>query len=174
MLKKILGALVIVIVAVLGFAATRPDSFTVQRSTLVKAPPAKVYPLISDLKAFNTWNPFAAADPTSKVTYEGAASGIGSAYRWQGGKSGEGRMELTGLEDGAKAAYKLDFTKPMEAQNTVEFSLAPQGEATQVTWAMRGPMPFVSKVMTLFFDMDTMVGAEFEKGLASLKALAER
>ena len=174
MLKKILALLAVAIVAVLGFAATRPDSFTVQRSTLVKASPAKLYPLISDLKAFNTWNPFSAADPTSKITYAGATTGKGAAYTWQGGESGEGRMELTDAQEGSKVTYKLDFTKPMQAQNVVEFSLEPQGDATNVTWAMRGPMPFVSKVMTLFFDMDTMVGGEFEKGLVSLKALAER
>jgi carbon monoxide dehydrogenase subunit G len=175
MLKKILAVLAVAIVGVLGFAATRPDSFTVQRSALVKAPPAKLYPLISDLKAFNTWNPFAAQDPTSKITYAGATSGKGAAYTWQGSKSGEGRMELTDAQEGSKVTYKLDFTKPMEAHNVVEFSLVPQGDTTNVTWAMRGPMPFISKVMTLlFFDMDKTVGGEFEKGLASLKVLAER
>ena len=174
MLKKILAAIVVVIVGILGFAATKPDTFTVQRSTLVEAPSAKIYPLVSDLKSFNAWNPFAAQDPTSKITYAGATSGKGAAYTWQGGKSGEGRMELTDAQEGSKVTYKLDFTKPMEAHNVVEFSLAPQGDATNVTWAMRGPMPFVSKVMTLFFDMDKAVGSEFEKGLASVKALSER
>lgn len=174
MLKKILGALAVVIVAVLAFAATRPDSFTVQRSALVKAPPAKLYPLISDLKAFNTWNPFLAAEPSAKLTYTGATSGKGAAYTWQGEKSGAGRMELIDAQEGSKVTYKLDFSQPLEAHNVVEFKLAPQGDSTQVTWAMSGPMPFISKVMTLFFDMDKMVGGEFDKGLASLKALAEK
>lgn len=174
MFRKILAALVVVIVGILGYAANKPDTFTVQRSTLVKAPPSKVYPLVSDLKAFNTWNPFAAQDPTSKITYAGATSGKGAAYTWQGGKSGEGRMELTDAQEGSKVTYKLDFTQPMEAHNFVEFSLAPQADGTNVTWAMRGPMPFVNKVMTIFFDMDKAVGGEFEKGLASLRALSER
>lgn len=174
MLKKILAAVAVLIVGILGFAATKPDTFTVRRSTLVKAPPAKIYLLVSDLKAFNTWNPFAAQDPTSKITYSGATSGKGAAQTWQGDKSGEGRMELTDAQEGSKVTYKLDFTKPMEAHNVAEFSLAPQGDATNVTWTTRDPMPFVSKVMTLFFDMDKAVGGEFEKGLASLKALSER
>jgi hypothetical protein len=69
---------------------------------------------------------------------------------------------------------KLDFSKPMEGHNVVEFSLVPQGDGTQVTWAMRGPMPYVSKLMTTFFSMDKMVGGSFDQGLASLKALAEK
>ncbi len=72
-----------------------------------------------------------------------------------------------------RVTMKLDFTKPFEAHNNVDFTLQPQGDGVQVTWAMHGPAPYINKLMTLFFSMDKMVGGEFDKGLASLKALAE-
>ena len=56
----------------------------------------------------------------------------------------------------------------------VTFALTPQGTATQVTWAMQGPAPFISKVMQVFFNMDKMVGGDFEVGLAKLKTVAEK
>ncbi len=174
MLKRIITVAAIAMAAVLIYAATKPNTFSLQRSLLVKAPPAKIFPLISDLKAFNTWNPFAAQDPAIKMTYEAVTAGKGAAYSWLGDKSGAGRMEVTEVVEPSKVLMKLDFTKPMEAHNVVEFSLAPQGEGTNVTWAMRGPSPYLSKLMTIFFDMDTMVGGEFAKGLASLKVLAEK
>jgi hypothetical protein len=74
----------------------------------------------------------------------------------------------------SRVTLKLDFVKPFEAHNQVDFTLEPKGGATEVTWAMNGPMPFISKVITLFVDMDHMVGGDFEAGLANLKALAEK
>ncbi len=174
MIKTILLGLAAAVAALLVYAATKPDTFALQRSVLIKAPAAKVYPLISDLKAFNTWNPFLAQDPASKLSYEAITAGKGAAYSWAGDKSGAGRMEITEATEASKVLVKLDFSKPMEGHNVVEFSLVPQGDATQVTWAMRGPMPYVSKLMTTFFSMDKMVGGSFEQGLASLKALAEK
>ncbi len=174
MLKLIFGAVALAIAAVLIFAATKADTFTIQRSQLIQAPPAKIYPLMSDLKAFNTWNPFLAQDPASKLTYGPITAGKGAVYNWVGDKSGAGRMEIADVVEPSKVMVKLDFTKPMESQNTVEFLLEPQGSATNVTWVMRGPAPYINKVMTVFMDMDKMVGSEFAKGLSSLKALAEK
>ena len=73
-----------------------------------------------------------------------------------------------------KVLVKLDFLKPFEAHNTAEFTLVPTGDATNVTWAMYGPSPFVSKLMGVFMNFDTMIGKDFEAGLASLKAAAEK
>ena len=175
MLKIIALVIIVALVAVLGVAATRPDSFRVERSTVIQAPPEKIYPLISDLKSFNTWNPFLRKEPQAKLTYSGPSAGVGAAYAWDGDKSGNGRMEIVEARPAQKVAAKLDFTRPMEAHNRVEFDLqAQQGGGTRVSWAMTGPMPFVSKLFTLFFDMDTMVGSDFADGLANLKALAEK
>jgi uncharacterized protein YndB with AHSA1/START domain len=174
MIKITLAILVTAVIALLIYAKTKPDSFTITRSIVIEAPAARIYALIVDLKAFNTWNPFAAADPGARIAYEGAASGKGAAYTWQGDKSGAGRMEITDTTEPTRLAMKLDFAKPMAANNTVDFTLLPQGSGTRVTWAMSGAMPYLHKVMTVFFDSDKIVGGEFAKGLATLKVLAEK
>jgi len=174
MVKKILLVIVLAIAAVLIYAATQPDRFSVQRSASIAAPPEKIYPLIADVKAFNTWNPWVRKEPTSKLTYEGAASGVGSAYTWDGEQLGAGRMLITEAVAPSRVAMKLDFVRPMTTTNRVEFTLLPQGAQTQVTWAMSGPMPYLSKLMTTFMPIDKMIGPDFEAGLANLKTEAEK
>ncbi len=175
MLRLILIFVLLAIVALLIYAATKPDTFRIARSASIKAPPEKIFPLIADLHNFNIWNPFAKKDPNATGTYSGAESGVGSAYAWEGNKNvGKGSMTIAKLTPSSEVVYKLDFMAPMEAHNTAIFTLVPHGENTQVTWAMEGPSPYLSKVMCTIFSMDKMVGPDFEAGLASLKALAEK
>lgn len=174
MLRKLVYLVLVLFIGVAVLAWRQPDQFTVERSVLVQASPARIYPLVSDLKAFNTWNPFLAQDPDTQLRYEAVTAGAGAAYAWEGGKSGAGSMRILEATPPEKVVVKLDFTKPMEGHNTVVFALRPEGESTRVSWTMSGPMGFVNKLFGLVFNMDTMVGGEFEKGLASLKALAEK
>jgi uncharacterized protein YndB with AHSA1/START domain len=172
-LKTILAVAALAIAGLLVYAATKPDHFSVQRSATIAAPPDKLFPLINDVKAFNSWNPYALKDPAIKLRYEGAASGPGAAYAWESESAGVGRMEVIEAAAPNRVAMRLDLEKPMAATNRVEFTLVPQGSTTQVTWAMSGAMPYSHKLMTTFFDMDKMVGSDFEAGLANLKAAAE-
>ena len=126
------------------------------------------------MKAFNSWNPWLRKDPSSKLSYEGPASGVGSAYAWESEQLGAGRMEVTELAPNSRVAAKLQFLKPMVTTNRVEFTLQPQGAQTNVTWAMSGPMPYLSKLMCVFVSMERMIGPDFEAGLANLKATAEK
>lgn len=174
MWKTLLILVLVAVAALLGYAATRPDSFVIQRSTTISAPPERVFGLINDLHAFNTWNPWARKDPTAKMHYEGPASGPGAAYAWNSEALGQGRMQIVEAVPAHLVAARLEFVKPMASVNRVEFTLQPEGGATRVTWAMSGPMPFVSKLMTIFFSMEKMVGPDFEAGLANLKAAAEK
>jgi uncharacterized protein YndB with AHSA1/START domain len=178
MLKIIAIAAVVtalLLAAVLTYAATRPDVFRVQRSLVVNAPPDKIYALVNDLRSWSAWSPYEHKDPAMKRTYEGAASGKGAIYGWDGNKNvGRGRMEIIEASPPGKIVIKLDFIKPFEAHNTVEFTMAPTSDGTTVTWAMYGPNLFIGKVMGLFLDMDKMVGGDFEAGLASLKVAAEK
>jgi uncharacterized protein YndB with AHSA1/START domain len=168
-------ALALVVAGILAYAATRPDTFRVQRSTGINAPPERIFPLIANLKSMNTWNPFVDPDPAIKVAYSGPETGKGAAHTWRGNaKVGEGRIEITDVVPSSKIAMQLDMLKPMKAHNQVEFTLQPNGSETAVTWAMSGRQPFIAKLMTIFIDCDRMVGGQFEKGLASLKAIAER
>jgi uncharacterized protein YndB with AHSA1/START domain len=175
MLKIILLTVAAVIAALLIYAATKPDAFRIQRSTTIAAPPDKVFALINDLRQFNTWNPFAKMDPQSVITYDATTAGVGGAYNWQGEKSGAGRMQIAESVPAQRVTAKLDFTKPFEAHNLVDFTVQAQGDkSSTVTWAMHGPMPYLNRLMTIFFDMDKTVGKDFEAGLANLKALAEK
>jgi carbon monoxide dehydrogenase subunit G len=170
----VVGLLVIVVAAVLGFAATKPDAFRIQRSASIKAAPEKIFALINDFHRWGSWSPWEKLDPALKRTYSGAANGQGAVYEWEGNKKvGKGRMEITSTTPPSKITIKLDFLKPFEAHNTAEFTLESQGDSTNVTWAMEGRLPYMFKVMTLFGSMDKMVGKDFEAGLANLKSLTE-
>jgi hypothetical protein len=175
MLKKIAIVVVVLLAAVLGFAMTKPDSFNVQRTTNIKAPSEQIFPLINDFHSWGSWSPWEKVDPTMKRTHSGAASGMGAVYEWEGNaKVGKGRMEITDAAPPSKVTIKLDFLKPIEGHNIAEFTLEPQGDSTNVTWAMHGPAPFISKVIQVFVSMDSMVGKEFDTGLANLKSIAEK
>ena len=164
------------IAMVLILAATKPDTFTVQRAAVVKAPPEKLFPLINDFHQWGTWSPWENKDPGMKRTYSGTASGRGAVYAWDGNKNvGSGRMEILDASSPSKIVIKLDFLKPFEAHNTAEFTMLPQGDgATNISWVMHGPAPFISKMMQVFMNIDKMVGKDFEIGLSNLKKLTER
>lgn len=175
MVKTIALIAVAVLGVVLVFAATRPDTFRVERSARIKAPPEQLYPLINDLRQFNTWNPYEKKDPNIKGEYRGPQAGAGAAYHFQGNKDvGKGSISIVESAAPAKVTMKLDMIEPFEGHNIVEFSIAPRGDATEVTWAMHGPSPFVAKLMGIFLDMDRMIGRDFDAGLSDLKARAER
>ena len=173
---SIIGIIVAVLLgAVLIYAATKPDVFRVQRVANIKAPPEKIFPLINDLHGFGAWSPYEKKDPAMKRTFSGAPSGKGAVYEWDGDKNvGQGRMEISDTSPPSKVTIRLDFLRPFEAHNMVEFTLAAKGEYTDVTWAMQGPVTYVAKIMHVFFDMDSMVGKDFEAGLANLKTIAEK
>ena len=174
MLEIIAIAVVVILAGILVYAATRPDAFRIERSATIKAPPEKIFALVNELRAWTAWSPWEKIDPELKRSYTGAQSGKGAGYAWEGNsKVGTGRMEITESAAPSKIVIRLDFLKPFEAHNTAEFSFARQGEATTVTWAMFGPSPYVSKLMGLVFNMDRMVGGQFETGLANLKKISE-
>jgi uncharacterized protein YndB with AHSA1/START domain len=175
MLKIVLIGIAVLIVGLLAYAATRPDSFRLQRSATIKAPPEKIFALINSFKSRGLWSPWENVDPTLKRSYSGAEAGKGAIYAWEGNsKVGSGRMEILDSAPSSKILIKLDFLKPFEAHNTAEFTLEAKDGATQVSWAMYGPNPYIGKLMQIFFSMDRMVGGQFEQGLANLKAAAEK
>ncbi len=174
MVKTTLFVVAAVIAVLLIYAAFKADSFRLARSAMVAAPPDKVFALINDLRQFNTWNPFAKMDPGVVMAYDSTSAGVGGAYHWQGDKSGAGRMQIVESVPSQRVTAKLDFSKPFEAHNRVDFTIEPQGGGSAVTWAMSGPMPYLNRLMTIFFDMDKTVGKDFEAGLANLKAMAEK
>ena len=173
---KIIAIVVILLIAgVLAYAATRPDSFAVQRSISIKAPPEKVYPLIADFHRWGEWSPWEKLDPAMQRSFSGPDNGQGAVYAWDSkGKAGAGRMEIVDTSAPSSVVIKLDFIRPFEGHNTATFTLQGQGDSTTVNWTMAGPAPYISKLMGLFFNMDKLIGADFETGLNNLKRLTEQ
>jgi hypothetical protein len=174
MFKIIAIVIAVVIAAVLVYAAFQPDSFRVERSASIKASPDKIHPLIDDLHSMQTWSAWEKVDPGMKRAHSGAARGVGAVYEWEGNNDiGQGRMEITGSSP-SLITIRMDFIKPFAAQNTLEFTLKPEGDATRVTQAIFGPMPYLSKLFGIFCSMDKMIGEKFEESLAALKTAAEK
>ena len=178
MVKKILKwsglALSLFAIGVFTIAATKPDSFQVQRTITINAPQQAVFELVNDYRNWNAWSPWEKKDPGMKRTYSGPQSGPGAVYAWDGnGEVGKGSMRITESTP-ARVALNLDFEKPFEGHNKVVFAMESKGLTTDVTWSMEGPSPFITKVIQVFCNMDAMIGAEFEKGLTAMKVAAEK
>ncbi|WIW45588.1 SRPBCC family protein [Bradyrhizobium sp. 62B] len=178
MLKAIAIIAIVLAVGIAGvlvFALTKPDTFRVERSLAVKAPAGAIYPQVADFHRWTGWSPYENRDPAMKRSFGGPEEGKGATYAWDGNNNvGAGRMEILEANGPSKLRIKLDFERPFEGHNTAEFTFVPQGDATLVTWAMYGPAPFMSKIMQVFINMDSMIGKDFEAGLVSLKKLAEK
>jgi uncharacterized protein YndB with AHSA1/START domain len=169
------GVIILGIAGILIVAATKPDTFRIHRSLAIAAPADKIFPYLNEFQHWPAWSPYEHKDPNMKRSFSGPATGPGAIYEWDGDKNvGQGRIEITDMAPNQRLAFNLDMLKPFEAHNKGEFTLAPQGNGTIVTWAMHGPTPYLAKIMHVFFNMDRMVGGDFEVGLANLKAIAEK
>ena len=175
MILKVLIGVAVIIAAILIFAATKPDTFRVQRSISIQASPERIFALINDFHNWPQWASQDKEDPSMQRTFSGAQSGVGAVSNWTSrGSAGKGRMEIVESTPGKMIAVKVDFTKPFEAHNRNEFTIEVQGASTNVTWSMQGTNLYVMKLMSVFTDMDKIAGKHFEDGLANLKAAAER
>ncbi|MFL6710448.1 MAG: SRPBCC family protein [Massilia sp.] len=174
MVKKFALGILFIFALILLMAAMKPNTFSITRSVTIAAPPEKIAPLITDFHQWRTWSPWENLDPAMQRTFSGAPAGKGAVYAWTGNKEvGRGRMEILDAAP-ARTAIKLDFIEPFASSNVTEFALAPAAAGTTVTWTMSGPMLFISKLMSVFVSMDAMIGKDFDKGLAQLKAAAEK
>ena len=150
------------------------DTYTVQRSTTIAAPPERVYGHLIDFSKWADWSPWDAMDPSMSKTYSGAESGVGSRYEWSGNrKVGQGSMEITDAKEHSDVHIALEFLKPFKASNQTGFSLEPTGDGTRVTWTMSGTKTLMTRIIGIFRSMDAMVGPDFERGLGDLKRVAE-
>jgi uncharacterized protein YndB with AHSA1/START domain len=165
----------VVIAVILVVASTKPDTFQITRSVNINAAPETIYPYMSDFHKGDLWSPYEKKDPAMKRTFSGAEGGKGAVYEFDGNKEvGKGRLEIIEAVPPAKVVLTLDMIEPMQGHNIVEYTLEPKGDGTDVTWAIHGSNTYLGKVMCVFFNMDKMIGKDFEAGLANLKALVER
>ncbi len=174
MFRKILLILVLALVAFMVTAATRPDHFSITRSTLIQAPPATVFALVNDFHKWEDWSPWAKIDPNAKNSFDGPAEGVGAGFGWSGNNDvGEGHMKITESKPAEIIKLDLVFKRPMEGTNLTVFTFKPEGTGTNVSWTMSGENNFIAKMIGLVMNCDKMVGGMFETGLASMKARAE-
>jgi hypothetical protein len=151
------------------------DTYTVVRSTTIDAPPDRIYPLLADFHRWVEWSPWEDLDPELNRTYSGSEAGTGAVYEWSGNrKAGQGRMELVETAPPSRVRVDLRFLKPFKSHTESLFEVEPEAAGSRVTWTMTGPRTLMVKVMGVFTSMDKMIGPDFEKGLARLKAVAEK
>lgn len=175
MIKQPLIVVVVILLTVGGTAATRPDTFRVERSLTINAPPERVFPLVNDFHNYRVWSPLEQLDPQMQREITGPTSGRGATYAWNGtSKVGAARMEIVESTPSSRVVTTLDVTKPLAVSHRVEFTLQERGDSTRVTWLMLGQSTFPSKLVPVFYTMDDLLGRDFEKGLAAMKAAAEK
>ena len=173
-MKNVIRAIVVLLVVVLLFVQSRPDRFHVERSATIGAPAESVFAHIDNFHRWRAWSPWEKLDPRMQRSFEGPESGVGAVYRWSGNnKAGAGSMKITQSTPGSVLAIDMEFLRPMKDSNVATFTLTPEGAGTKVTWVFEGRMNFLSKAMCVFVNLDKMVGPDFERGLASLKSVAE-
>jgi hypothetical protein len=174
MFKKIIIGISVLVLVLLAWAAIQPSTYSVQRSIVIKAPPEKIQPLISDFHNWPQWSPWEGLDPAMKRTFSGAPKDLGAVYAWEGNKDvGSGRMEVVSLTP-TKVGIKLDFLTPVNSSSITDFVLEPHGDTTTVRWTMSGNSDFMAKMMNVFISMDSMIGPAFDSGLAKMKTAAEK
>jgi hypothetical protein len=176
MVKKVLLALVVLIVGFVAYAKTRPDSYHVERSTTIHAPADLVYAHLADLKSFGEWSPWDKRDPNMKKTYSASTTGVGASYSWQGNKEvGTGKMTITEAKPPTQVREKLEFIEPFASIADVGFDVVPAGtDQVKATWSMDGDSSkLLVKAMGVFMNMDKMIGKDFDDGMANLKRIVE-
>jgi hypothetical protein len=174
MILKILIGIAVVLGALAVFVATRPSEFAVTRSATFAAPAPAVFQQVNELRKWEAWSPWAKKDPNAKSTYAGPAAGKDASMAWAGNNEvGEGRMTIVESKASELVRFKLEFFRPFAATNEAVFAFKGEGDKTSLTWTMTGKNNFIAKAMCLVFDMDKMVGGDFEKGLAGIKAIVE-
>jgi hypothetical protein len=174
MLTIILIGVAVVIAAVLILAATRPAECRVTRSLAIQASPSDLFMHANDFRKWTAWSPFEKLDPAMQRTFGGPRSGAGATYEWSGNKrAGAGRATIMESQPNELSRWKLEFFRPFACVSTVEFTFRPEGDRTVVTWTLTGKNNLMARAMSLFVDMDKMIGRDFEEGLANLRKLTE-
>lgn len=177
-MKKVLmivgGGLAVLVLGFVGIVMMQPDDQHIERSVVIAASPADVFPFANDFDKWIQWNPWQDLDPNQKVTFSENKVGAGAWYTWEGDdKVGKGKMAIRESVEPSKIVEDLTFIEPFASTALITFTFTPEGDKTKVVWAMDSEQNFGAKAAGLFMDMDAMLGADFEKGLKKLQPLAE-
>ena len=174
-MRKILFALVALVIVFVVVVALQPSDYRVARTTTIAAPVGEVFARVNDFHKWEAWSPWAKLDPDAKVTFEGPDSGNGAIMTWAGDENvGVGKMTLVTSKPDEAVNIQVEFTEPFEGGTNSDLNFAPKGDQTEVVLAMHGHHGFVEKAFCLVMNGLDMMGGDIEKGLAQLKAVAEQ
>jgi hypothetical protein len=174
-LKRLAVGLVLLIAAAAVVVWFQPDDYRLTRQIAIAAPAAQIFPHVNDLRQWEDWSPWAKLDPNAKMTFSGPQAGVGASFAWSGNdKVGAGTMTITESKPNDRIATRTDFVKPFEGSSNSDFVFSEQGGQTNVIWTMAGKQSFIGKAICLVMNMEKMLGPDFERGLAQLKAVAEK
>lgn len=150
-----------------------PSSARVERSIVIERAPSVIFPVVNSFERFNEWSPWHAIDPNATYSYSGPASGVGANMKWKGNDEvGTGSQTITASEPDKRVAMELTFGDMTPSK--VEMLLAPEGGGTRVTWTLESAFGYDLAGRYFGLLMDKFVGADYEKGLAQLKAVIEK
>ena len=171
-LRRLPVVLIVLAAIFVGVGLILPGSIKVERSAVIQAPPAAIFPLLNDLRQFNRWSPWAARDPQTAYAFSGPESGVGARMTWQSQKLGNGTQEIVESVPDQRVVTALDFGDMGTAR--AGQNLRPEGSGTRVIWDLETNLPYnpLSRWIGLMFDR--WIGADYEVGLARLKNLAEK
>lgn len=165
MFKKILIAVLAIIAIIVIVSRFQPDSYTVERSATIDAPPEVVFVHMNDLREWQQFNAWGDLDPNAVYTYSDVSSGVGANFHWKGNSDmGEGRMTILESRPNEYVKVDLEFIEPFSGKAVTEYVMAPEGSGTKLTQRMHSDHNFFSKIMCLFMDMDQMIGEKYEEG----------
>ncbi len=171
--KRIAGSIIAVVVVLVGVAYVQPRHVSAERSVVIDAPAEKIFPHVNDLKAFDNWSPWSKIDPGMEVTFSGPDAGVGQKMSWTSDHQnvGSGSQEITLSEENKRVETVLDFGNQGTANAALD--LAPEGEGTKVTWSFETDLGMNPVGRYFGLMIGDWVGADYEKGLASLKQFVE-
>ena len=173
MLKRLGYAATTAVGMMMILASMRQDTFHVERSQRIAAPPEWVFAQINDLRRMKNWNPYEQKDPSLKGVFGATTRGVGASYTFDSEKVATGRMTIVDVKPLRQVTLRLDFEKPFVSTVTTEYTLKPDRGGTKVTWTMEGPANFVHKLMDTAFVLDPLIGRDLDQGLRNLKVASE-
>lgn len=172
-LIRIIIGLAVVIVGIFAIAATRPNTYTVERSLKINAAPEKIFPYLISWKKGLEWSAWEKTDKDVVRKFTGPESGLGAVYEFEGKKAGHGILSIKSLVPNDNVKIDLTFYEPMQGSNDITYSLKKEGNETVMKYHMTGPAPITARVIWLFSDMDKFMGDKFIDSMQSLKSIVE-
>ncbi len=172
-LKTILIILVALagILLILGY--TGPKTSVVQRSVVIDAEPATIYPYVASLRETHNWGPWIDMEREVVTEWSEEDGVVGASQSWEGDTLGKGMQRIIAMEPDRKVSTELTFLEPWESKSEVDLVLTPEEQGTRVDWVMTSQNKGLARLMAVFMDMDGMIGPDFERGLEKLKATVE-